>query len=317
MNQQLWGEMLDVLKDIGGYLTKQDAEQTRAKLDKPPKISENQADEPIVGGDAPTGKPGTGVAKSMRKSVIGGTARANPQNTDTGEMSSSDGSTAIGGSGGIRTKDSLQNAMGDDSMAYADDEEGLETGGFGGDEEAGGFGGGMEGGDMEGDMGDGGEDTTVAEANDPATLDAIMAAAEAKKAELEGGEEGGKGGGPTGMDMNEMKSLLKDIRSSLIANSKAPAISKSIAQEIKKSVQPLIRDETQRMMRKMGFRPSRPDVTRFGVDEDTNSLRKSADEGKKDNMKDLEKTLDNMSGMSWQQLGQMREGLGQFNPFGR
>ena len=311
MNQQLWGEMLDVLKDIGGYLTKQDAEQTRAKLDKPPKISENQADEPIVGGDAPTGKPGTGVAKSMRKSVIGGTARANPQNTDTGEMSSSDGSTAIGGSGGIRTKDSLQNAMGDE-IAYADDEEGLETGGFGGDEEAGGFGGGMED-EMGGDM----EPDSIEDCQSVEDCDALIAAAEAKKAELEGGEEGGKGGGPTGMDMNEMKSLLKDIRSSLIANSKAPAISKSIAQEIKKSVQPLIRDETQRMMRKMGFRPSRPDVTRFGVDEDTNSLRKSADEGKKDNMKDLEKTLDNMSGMSWQQLGQMREGLGQFNPFGR
>ena len=115
------------------------------------------------------------------------------------------------------------------------------------------------------------------------------------------------------MDMNEMKSLLKDIRSSLIAKSSAPN-SQAIAKEIRKSVQPLIREETQRMMRKMGFRPSRPDITRFGVDEDTNELRKSVD-SKKDSVKDVEKTLESMSGMSWQKLGQMRENLGQFNPF--
>ena len=72
MDQQLWGEMLDVLKDIGGYLTKQDAEQTRAKLDKPPRTGDNQADEPLVGGDTPVGKPGSGVAKSVGERVPSG-----------------------------------------------------------------------------------------------------------------------------------------------------------------------------------------------------------------------------------------------------
>lgn len=300
MDQQLWGEMLDVLKDIGGYLTKQDAEQTRAKLDKAPKISENQADEPIVGGDAPTGKPGVGVAKSMRKSMVGGT-NDSPKNTEQKEISSKGKSFEDG-------TDGITNAYGGNGIALADeelDEEGMGAGGFG-DEEEEGIGDGAPGtGDLEPD--------SIEDCQSAEDCDALIAAAEAKKAELEGGG-GGMGGGPSMGDMNEMKSLLKDIRSSLIAKSSPNG--QAIAQEIRKSVQPLIREETQRMMRKMGFRPSRPDITRFGIDEDTNALRKSAD-SKKDSLKDVEKTMETMGSMSWQQLGQMRENLGQFNPFNK
>ena len=306
MNQQLWGEMLDVLKDIGGYLTKQDAEQTRAKLDKPPRTGENQADEPLVGGEDSVGKPGSGVAKSLRKSGM----KAGPIPHKAGFLANNGGGNAPWSAGDLVDNDFADKSA-DGFTNGMEDEAGMESGGYD-DEGEEGLGGGMEGGDMEGDMGDGGEDTAVAEANDPATLDAIIASAEAKKAELEGG--GGEMGGPSGMDMNEMKSLLKDIRSSLIAKSSTNG--QAIAAEIKKSVQPLIREETQRMMRKMGFRPSRPDVSRFGIDEDTNALRKSAD-SKVGGEKDVADTMDKMSGMSWQQLGQLREHMGQFNPFNR
>ena len=296
MNQQLWGEMLDVLKDIGGYLTKQDAEQTRAKLDKPPRTGDNQADEPLVGGDTPVGKPGSGVAKSLRKGTI---------EADT--IAENEGFNPTGGGRGFNaTPKGRDNGVVNKGM---DDEEGLESGGFD-DEGEEGLGGGM--GDMEGEMGDG-DDMSVDEAQSAEDLDAIIAAAEAKKAELEGG--GGEMGGPGAMDMNEMKSLLKVIRSSLIAKSSTSG--QAIAAEIKKSVQPLIREETQRMMRKMGFRPSRPDITRFGLDEDTNALRKSADASRAGSEKDVVDAMDKMSGMSWQQLGQLREHMGQFNPFSK
>ena len=296
MNQQLWGEMLDVLKDIGGYLTKQDAEQTRAKLDKPPRTGDNQADEPLVGGDTPVGKPGSGVAKSLRKGTI---------EADT--IAENEGFNPTGGGRGFNaTPKGRDSGVVNKGM---DDEEGLESGGFD-DEGEEGLGGGM--GDMEGEMGDG-DDMSVDEAQSAEDLDAIIAAAEAKKAELEGG--GGEMGGPGAMDMNEMKSLLKDIRSSLIAKSSTSG--QAIAAEIKKSVQPLIREETQRMMRKMGFRPSRPDITRFGLDEDTNALRKSADASRAGSEKDVVDAMDKMSGMSWQQLGQLREHMGQFNPFSK
>ena len=300
MNQQLWGEMLDVLKDIGGYLTKQDAEQTRAKLDKPPRTGDNQADEPLVGGDTPVGKPGSGVAKSLRKGTIeADTIAENEDFNPTG-----------GGRGFNATPKGRDSGVVNKGM---DDEEGLESGGFD-DEGEEGLGGGMGdmGGGMEGEMGDG-DDMSVDEAQSAEDLDAIIAAAEAKKAELEGG--GGEMGGPGAMDMNEMKSLLKDIRSSLIAKSSTSG--QAIAAEIKKSVQPLIREETQRMMRKMGFRPSRPDITRFGLDEDTNALRKSADASRAGSEKDVVDAMDKMSGMSWQQLGQLREHMGQFNPFSK
>ena len=62
MDERFWGEMLGVLKDIGSYMEKQDATQERAKIDVPPKISENP--KPIKGGEMPAGfKPADKVAK--------------------------------------------------------------------------------------------------------------------------------------------------------------------------------------------------------------------------------------------------------------
>ena len=61
MSEQLWGDMLDLLKDIRDYLEKQDAIQERAKIDVPPKVSETQ--KPIKGGEAAGFKPSGGIAK--------------------------------------------------------------------------------------------------------------------------------------------------------------------------------------------------------------------------------------------------------------
>ena len=58
---ELWDEMLDVLKDISGYLEKQDATQERAKIDRPPKVQETQ--KPIKGGESPGFAPAKGIAK--------------------------------------------------------------------------------------------------------------------------------------------------------------------------------------------------------------------------------------------------------------
>ncbi len=60
-DENLWGEMLDVLKDISNYLEKEVVIQEKAKIDKPPKISEYQ--EEMTGGPAPSGKPAEGVAQ--------------------------------------------------------------------------------------------------------------------------------------------------------------------------------------------------------------------------------------------------------------
>lgn len=61
MDELMWKDMLDVLKDMRDYLEKQDAVQERAKVDKPPKAQETA--KPIVGGKASVGAPSKGVAK--------------------------------------------------------------------------------------------------------------------------------------------------------------------------------------------------------------------------------------------------------------
>jgi hypothetical protein len=276
MDQVLWGEMLDVLKSISTYLVKQDATQERAKIQKPPKISENQADMEISGGDDPAGKPGSGVAKSLRKAQDGGTLEIPIDGTRTKNPNvgiDSEGKTKI-------------------ENEWEDEEEGLDRyGGFGEKEEG---------------LGEEEEELGEEEEN---------------LGREEEEEEGDKFEDSYG-DVAELKSLLKDIRSSLIANSRGKALpeqfSKSLAAELKKSIQPMIKQETQRMMRKMGFRPSTPDVTRFGVEDDGTfngavNIKKSADK----DVNDLAKTIDDLSNMSWQKLGQMRERTGQFNPFNR
>jgi TATA-binding protein-associated factor Taf7 len=262
MNQQMWGDMLDVLKDIGAYLAKQDAIQERASVDKAPKISESQ--KPIKGDSDVTHGfgPGKGVAKSalLHKYVdvpeegrAEGQETFTPDNEETSELSKE--------AGEFEERFHEEPDGDDEGEEYSEEEED-------GDEEEEGM-----------------------------------------------NDEEGYGNEPSGQDINELKSLLKDIRKSLISKSKpatAPVMSKEY---LKKAIQPMIKEEAQRMIRKMGFSPSRPDVIRFGVD-DNSALQKSMDSKKEsDAIGEAGKIVGELSEMSWTKLGALREQTGQFRPF--
>lgn len=249
VNTQAWGQMVDVLKDIQAYLLKQDAEQTRATLDKPPKISEDQADEPLKGGEAPGFGPGKGVAKSISVEVPDNAKRTEQNNVDS--------------EGG-----SMLKAEGE----YMEGEEELED-----DEE------------LEDENGD-----------------------EEYYEEEDVPQE----------DVEELKSLLKDIKSTMIAKSAPVAnnvgtqLTKEIVSEIKKSLPLLVQSETTKMMRKMGFTPTRPDVVKLGLDElpnDRVDIKKSDDE----RLNEIYNIVDKQSKKSWNELGRERENLGQFRAFGQ
>ena len=231
----MWGEMLDVLKDISTYLEKQDSEQRRADLDVPPKIQETQ--KPIKGGEMPGEYgPGKGIAKQL-------TVPQEPQENEDTDLAPKEGTL----------------------LKEADEEE-LE------------------------DVDE--EDEDVAD-----DLDDEGVSEEAPDSE------------PTN-DIEELKSLLKDIKSAL-SKSQNTTISKSITTELQKSLPKLVRTEANKMLRKMGFTPTRPDIVRFGVDED---IKKSED-NTETQMKDVEKAVTDLSKKSFVELGQIREKLGHFRPF--
>ena len=232
MDNQMWGEMLDVLKDISTYLEKQDSEQRRADLDVPPKIQETQ--KPIKGGEMPGEYgPGKGIAKQL-------TVPQEPQENEDTDLAPKEGTL----------------------LKEADEEE-LE--------------------DIDVDDEEVDEDEEVEEEE----LDSE----------------------PTN-DIEELKSLLKDIKSAL-SKSQNTAISKSITTELQKSLPKLVQTEANKMLRKMGFTPTRPDIVRFGVDED---IKKSED-NTETQMKDVEKAVTDLSKKSFVELGQIREKLGHFRPF--
>jgi hypothetical protein len=128
-------------------------------------------------------------------------------------------------------------------------------------------------------------------------------------------------------DFGELKSLLKDIKSALMLSkatseskssktsktSESSAVSKAIVDEIKKSLPTMINAETHRMLRKMGFSPSRSDVVKFGLDEDIKKSEDSLDE----KAKEAGKVVDDLTHKSWAELGRLREATGQFNAFPR
>ena len=123
-------------------------------------------------------------------------------------------------------------------------------------------------------------------------------------------------------DVDEIKSLLKSMVALLQKSAVTPSISKA-------EMRAEIRKEADLMLRKMGFHPSKPDVTRFdptakslGVDQ-TADIKKSEDGvGKlesgisKEQAEALE-IVDKMSNKSWREINEMREKLGGFNAFGK
>ena len=248
MDNRMWGEMLDVLKDIGTYLAKQDAEQKKADVQSPPKTGDDQ--KPISGGDMPGDfGPGKGFAKNLRK-----------QDNFTPEESQENESEAIDSDEG-----SLLKQDEDIEELPLEDEEELE------------------------------EEAPVEE-------------------------------GPIDEDVEELKSLLKDIKSTIMKQEnddedeeedREEKIVKSISSKLEKSLPRLIQTETHKMMRKMGFTPSRPDIVRLGVDEFTDIKKSASSEDESKKFEKVGKLIDSQSRKSWAALGREREALGGFNAFSK
>jgi len=249
MNEQFWGEMLGVLKDIGSYMEKQDATQERAKIDVPPKISENP--KPIKGGEMPAGfAPADKIAKNYVPFEEG-------IDRDAEELKG-DEETLL--------KEAEEEDFVDDEDEEDEDEEFEEE-----------------------------EEEEIEEDEE----------------EIEDDEE----------EIDELKSLLKDIRSALIKQSKTNSAN-MVKSELKKSLPTIVKGETDKMLRKMGFIPTRGDIKpldvekSYGLDEteevvEAKDIKKSTD--KESVMQDA---LDNMSKKSWTELGQLREKTDGFNAFG-
>jgi hypothetical protein len=126
-------------------------------------------------------------------------------------------------------------------------------------------------------------------------------------------------------DVEELKSILKDI--SLALKAQQEQIPQLIKAELSKSLKPAVKEEADKMLRKMGFIPTRPDVVRLGLDttsevKKSDQIVKSAD-GKGEiseeakALEDVQKAVTDMSKLPWGVLGQMREKEGLFQPFGR
>ena len=117
-------------------------------------------------------------------------------------------------------------------------------------------------------------------------------------------------------DIEELKSIMKEVKKALVTSSMAQDISKAINDGIKKALPSAVSSETEKMLRKMGFSPSRSDITKFGVDED---IKKSEDMkteiSSEDQAKEVEKFVEKQTKKSFLQLAQEREGLGHFRLF--
>lgn len=124
--------------------------------------------------------------------------------------------------------------------------------------------------------------------------------------------DSGSDSGSDSDDVEELKSLLKDIKMALMSKSETIVKSADIKKAVEESVKSSMPGEMQKMLRKMGFQPTRPDVMKIGVDEDVKKdLDASVD------IKKAEEAVDKLSSMSWQQLARLREQSGGFQAFPR
>lgn len=119
-------------------------------------------------------------------------------------------------------------------------------------------------------------------------------------------------------DVEELKSLLKDIRNALVSKSGDTGdISQLVGSEIKKQLP----NTMDRMLRKMGYTMTKPDIVKIGVDDGI--LRKSSSEGKIEELTaeqqsdQVTKIVGDLSKKSWTELGQMRANAGDFKLFPR
>jgi hypothetical protein len=120
--------------------------------------------------------------------------------------------------------------------------------------------------------------------------------------EGESGEGEGSGGNEEEDEVTEVKSLLKSISAELTNMKKSQPV------YTKADMQKMVREEARHMLRKMGFTPSMPDVTRFGIDQTSDVKKAEITDVKKSEEADL-------GSLSWRQLGQIRAEMGGFNNF--
>lgn len=156
------------------------------------------------------------------------------------------------------------------------------------------------------------EDATALESSEKTMLEKAEKDSKDDEDEDEGDDESSD-------DVEELKSLLKDIRSALLSKSgDSSEISKIVSGEIKKQLP----NTMDRMLRKMGYTMSRPDVVRLGV-EDGILKKSSDDEGKitsltsEQQIEQMAKTVDDLSKKSWSELGRLRDSAGDFKLFPR
>ena len=254
MNEEFWGEMLGVLKDVSSYLEKQDATQERAKVGTPPKIAENP--KPIKGGEMPsTFKPADKIAKEF-------VTQDGAYDRDTQQI----------------------DEEGDTLLKEDEDIEEIPEG------------------EEDWEEGEGEEEWTEEEEE------------ETPKRHIERHDEAHD------ESIDELKSLLKDISNHLAKQSNMEEIIKS---EIKKSMPNMVKGETDRMLRKMGFVPTRPDVSKLDLSQsrgiETIDEVKSGGEIKKskEGAEDVARIVEDLSRKTWSELGQLREKTDGFHPFAR
>jgi len=91
----------------------------------------------------------------------------------------------------------------------------------------------------------------------------------------------------------------------------------SVKTDIQKAVQDEVKRELpstmHKMLRKMGFSPTRSDIVKLGLGEPL-EIKKSEDI-MDEKMKEADQLVDDLSKKSWQELGGMREKAGLFTPF--
>ena len=101
-------------------------------------------------------------------------------------------------------------------------------------------------------------------------------------------------------NMDEVKSLLKDIKTLLTKNN---TLSKELA-NIKKSVDTKVETEIAKRMRKMGYVKSNPAIRKLGISQ-LDEIKKSTDKVI-DNPDSVIEFVDKQAGKSWRQLAQER-----------
>ena len=146
--------------------------------------------------------------------------------------------------------------------------------------------------------GEGGEETK----EDENTEDEKSEEAEKETGDTEGAEKA-----PSKAEIQQLMLLLKDIKT--VLNSDRSVIAKAVLADVQKALPSMLANEEAKMLRKMGFQPSRADIGLIGIDDVGASQSQSM-------TADIKKSEPEITEkMSWGELAARRERLGGFNLF--